>query len=81
LVQPALGAFPEIIEKTGGGAFYSPNTVDALVAKWIEVLSNPEKIKEMSVKGRKSVMENYTTEVLTKEVLRVYEEVIEKNIS
>jgi glycosyltransferase involved in cell wall biosynthesis len=81
LVQPALGAFPEIIEKTGGGAFYSPNTVDALVAKWAEVLSDPEKIKEMSVKGRKSVMENYTTEVLTKEVLRVYEEVIEKNIS
>jgi glycosyltransferase involved in cell wall biosynthesis len=78
LVQPALGAFPEIIETTGGGAFYSPNSVDALVAKWIEVLSNPEKIKEMSIKGRESLIANYTTEVLTNRVLRVYEEVIAK---
>jgi glycosyltransferase involved in cell wall biosynthesis len=80
LVQPALGAFPEIIETTGGGAFYSPNSVDALVAKWIEVLSNPEKIKEMSKKGRESVLEKYTTEVLTNQVLKVYEKVIAQNI-
>jgi glycosyltransferase involved in cell wall biosynthesis len=81
LVQPALGAFPEIIENTGGGAFYSPNTVDALVAKWVEVLSDPEKIKEMSRKGRESVIEKYTTEILTREVLGVYEHVIEKKHS
>jgi glycosyltransferase involved in cell wall biosynthesis len=76
LVQPALGAFPEIAETTGGGVVYSPNSADALAAKWIEVLSNPEKIMEMSRKGRESVMEKYTTEVLTNEVLRVYESVI-----
>lgn len=81
LVQPALGAFPEIIEVTGGGTFYTPNTLDALVAKWTEVLSDPEKIKEMSKKGREAVMERYTTEVLTKEVLRVYENVVRKNNS
>ncbi len=75
LVQPALGAFPEIIETTGGGAFYSPNTAESLSEKWIEMLSNPEKIKEMSKKGRNAVLENYTNAVLTKKVLAVYEKV------
>jgi glycosyltransferase involved in cell wall biosynthesis len=81
LVQPALGAFPEIIETTGGGAFYSPNTVDALVAKWTEVLSNPDKVKEMSKKGSESVLEKYTTEVLTNQVLAIYKTVVDKNIT
>lgn len=75
LVQPALGAFPEIIEKTGGGMFYSPNTAEELASKWSEVLSNPDKVMEMSEKGRKSVLEKYTNEVLTKKILVVYEQV------
>jgi glycosyltransferase involved in cell wall biosynthesis len=80
LVQPALGAFPEIIEKTRGGAFYSPNTAEAMVSKWIEVLSNPDKILEMSKKGRESILSHYTNEVLTKKVLNVYEDVIRLNL-
>jgi len=38
LVQPALGAFPEIINATGGGVTYEPNTADALTDKLSEVL-------------------------------------------
>ncbi len=78
ILQPKLGAFPEIIETTGGGVYYSPNTAEALAAKWIEVLSNPEKIKEMSLNGRKAVLEHYTNEVLTKKILEIYEKVTSK---
>ena len=76
LVQPSLGAFTEIVETTGGGVLYEPNTAEALAEKWAEVLSDPKKIQEMSEKGRKSVLENFTTDVLTKKVLKVYEEVV-----
>lgn len=76
LVQPALGAFPEIIAKTGGGVFYEPNTPDKLAEKWMEVLTNPDKVMEMSRKGRVSILENYTNEVLTKQVLEIYEKVV-----
>jgi len=78
LVQPALGAFPEIIETSRAGDTFQPNTAEALAAKWIEVLSNPERIKEMSENGRKAVLEHYTNEVLTKKVLAVYEKVTSK---
>jgi glycosyltransferase involved in cell wall biosynthesis len=76
LVQPALGAFPEIAMTTGGGVIYEPNTPQKLTEKWIEVLSDQENIKEMSKKGRESVLEKYTNGVLTKQVLEVYEKVV-----
>lgn len=72
LVQPALGAFPEIIKQTAGGVTYTPNTADAMSKKWEEVLSNPEKIIEMSKKGEKSVREKYATDVVSKSVLEIY---------
>ena len=77
LVQPALGAFPEIIETTGGGAFYSPNTADSLALKWTEILPEKAKIMEMSKNGREAILEKYTNSVLTNKILRVYETVVE----
>lgn len=81
LVQPALGAFPEIAQTTGGGVLFEPNSPEKLAEKWIEVLSNPEKIIEMSEKGRDSVLEKYTNGVLTKQVLEVYERVANEKVS
>ncbi len=72
LVQPALGAFPEIIKQTEGGVTYTPNTADAISKKWEEVLSNPEKITEMSKKGEKSVKEKYAIDVVSESVLEIY---------
>jgi glycosyltransferase involved in cell wall biosynthesis len=79
LVQPALGAFPEIIETTGGGVTYEPNTAECLAAKWMEVLSNPGLITEMSDKGRLAVLDHYTNKVLTNKVLEIYEKVVTAN--
>lgn len=76
VVQPALGAFPEIIEQTGGGVIYSPNTVDTIVEKWSEVLTNPQKITEMSTTGKKSVEDNFAIDALTKKVLDIYKSLI-----
>jgi glycosyltransferase involved in cell wall biosynthesis len=78
LVQPALGAFPEIIATSGGGVTYEPNTAETLAAKWMEVLSNQDEISKMSEKGRIAVLEHYTNDVLTKKVLEIYEKVVNK---
>jgi len=80
LVQPALGAFPEIIETTGAGMLYFPNTAESLAEKWAEVLSDHQKISIMSKNGRKAILEHYTNEVLTKKVLEIYESVTSKII-
>ncbi|MFN8255530.1 MAG: glycosyltransferase family 4 protein [Bacteroidales bacterium] len=76
LVQPNLGAFGEIAEKTLGGRTYSPNTAESLCKKWMELLSNPEGIKKMAMEGQKSVNQNYTNIGLSEKVLDVYQKAI-----
>lgn len=80
LVQPKLGAFPEIIEASGGGVIYQPNSAETLAQKLVEVLSNPEQIKLMSINGRKSVEEKFNTKILIQRMIEVYELVIKNNL-
>ncbi len=80
LVQPRLGAFPEIIEASGGGVIYQPNSAETLAQKLVEVLSNPEQIKLMSINGRKSVEEKFNTKILIQRMIEVYELVIKNNL-
>lgn len=55
VVQPALGAFPEIINTAGGGVIYEPNTPEALAKAWTDLLDNPKKIEQLSNEARASV--------------------------
>lgn len=73
MVQPALGAFPEIIGATGGGVIFEPNTAKALAEKWADVFSNPEKLNQMSLDGRKAIEEKFNMMELTKKIVKVYE--------
>jgi glycosyltransferase involved in cell wall biosynthesis len=79
VVQPAVGAFPEVVEITGGGVIYFPNTPEALAEKLAEVLSQPDKLRQMSVAGRKAISEKFNNEVLTGNMVKIYEKVIAGN--
>ena len=79
IVQPALGGFPEIIEATKGGVVYQPNTARALSEKWLEVLSDPDNLNQMSLNGRKAVVDNFNTQILTQNMIKVYQHVISGN--
>lgn len=81
VVQPAVGAFPEVIEISGGGVVYYPNTPEALAEKLAEVLSQPDKLYQMSVAGRKAIVEKFNNEVLTGNMVKIYEKVIAGNIA
>ncbi len=76
IVQPALGAFPEIVEKSEGGMVYSPNHPDVLAKEWIKVLSSPEKLAELSLQARKGVEQYFDISVHTEEMIQVYQQVI-----
>lgn len=78
LVQPALGAFPEIAEITKGGVIYKPNTAEALADKWAEVLSDPECLIQMSENGRNAIVNNLNGQILTNNMVEIYKSVIVK---
>ncbi|MFC2117712.1 glycosyltransferase family 4 protein [Bacteroidota bacterium] len=78
LVQPALGAFPEIINETGGGEIYEPNIKNALADKLEFVLSNPEKLEQMSKNGRNAVVTKFNSKVLTEKMVTIYQKLLKE---
>lgn len=80
VVQPALAAFPEIIETIGGGIVYQPNTASALASALVNLLSNPEKLNKMSANGRNAVLNKYNSTTLAKCMVNVYETVVAGNL-
>lgn len=59
VVQPGLGAFPEIIAKSGGGVVYDPNTPDQLAVKLAELLSDPTRLSTLGKAGREGVVDKF----------------------
>lgn len=74
VVQPALGAFPEIIEKSGGGVIYSPNTPKILSETWADLLSKPEKIEKLSRDGYEGTKKHFNIHNHAAEIIGLYEQ-------
>ena len=79
VVQPALGAFPEIIEHSGGGVTYMPNTPEKLSETWAEVLSNPELLEKLSRNGYEGTKNNFYIHNHAKEIITLYESLKKNN--
>ncbi len=76
IVQPNIGAFPEIVAASEGGVIYSPNTADALAEKLDEVLSDPAKLHRLSINGRKAIEEKFNLNKTTEQLVEIYKDVI-----
>jgi glycosyltransferase involved in cell wall biosynthesis len=72
VIQPALGAFPEIVNLSGGGIIYEPNTPEALCEELAVLLSDSEKLSSLSVQARKGVEINFNINDHVKEMIGVY---------
>jgi len=55
VVQPATGAFPEILEITGGGIVYSPDTLETLVLNLCKIFNDNDMLVKLGASGRKMV--------------------------
>ena len=79
VVQPSLGAFPEIVAITGGGLIYQANTPKALSTAFADLFTNTEKIKQMSVNGRQAVADKFNSYTLAEKMIKIYENARLKN--
>lgn len=71
VVQPRHGAFPELIEATGGGLHVEPNDPEALANGIHKVLEDVELRRECAEKGRAAVHERFSDEAMANATLRV----------
>jgi glycosyltransferase involved in cell wall biosynthesis len=72
VVQPETGAFPEIIEKTGGGITYFPDNVNELSASLMKLLLDNELRARLSVVGRENVLKELSLNKMSEGLAKVY---------
>lgn len=80
VVQPALGAFPEIVEKSGGGIIYHQNTPEQLAKTLTELLGNSEKLDQLSKAGRQGVEQKFNVHHQAKDIVKLYERIKNRSI-
>ena len=78
VVQPATGAFPEIIRNTGGGITYEPDTAEKLAESLISMLNNRPIIAELGKKGFEGVRSNLSLAKMSEGLEKLYTRTIEK---
>jgi len=72
VVQPNVGAFPELVRTTGGGVIYEPNDSAHLAAALGGLLGDPIRARELGDRGRKVVWRDFTIESMAARMAQVY---------
>lgn len=73
VVQPEVGAFPEIVDVSGGGLCYNPNTPEKLAETWAALLNDPEKLQKLSKDGYDGTKSKFNIHNHAQEIVDLYE--------
>ena len=68
VVQPESGAFPELLEATGGGRLCSPDDPMSLADGLEELLMNPEGARGLGARGREAVLAEFSADRMAERV-------------
>lgn len=74
VVLPAHGAFPELIEATGGGELFRPGDLDDLAQKLHGLMTDRERADRLALKGQQMVRAKFTDVAMAAATLDVYRE-------
>lgn len=74
-VQPRRGAFPEILENTGGGLIVNADDPEALADGILALKRDPARAASLGAAGARGVREHYTVARMADQVEAVYREV------
>ena len=70
VVQPRCGAFPELVESTGGGLLCDPGDVDALADGIEHVLGEADQGRGRGTAGRQAVFTHFSAEAMAQGMLQ-----------
>lgn len=76
VVQPAVGAFPEVVEATGGGIIYNPAEAGAYESALALLLGDPARAAALGARGREAVRERFSIGVMADRLEQLYARVV-----
>ena len=80
VVQPAHGAFPELLAATGGGLLHIPEDAVDLSEKLATLLNNTKMRQEYTQRGRTAVHATFSAERMAAETVQVYQQVSQRMV-
>jgi glycosyltransferase involved in cell wall biosynthesis len=72
VVQPRTGAFPELVESTGGGVLCAADDSKALADALEGLLLEPARLAALGAAGRRAVLEKFSAEAMARATLEVF---------
>jgi glycosyltransferase involved in cell wall biosynthesis len=78
VVQPAHGAFPELLEATGGGLLVDPDSTTALGTGLLELIRDPERRRELGRRGRQAVERDFGSRNMAQRTAAVYQRITDQ---
>ncbi|TAN36008.1 MAG: glycosyltransferase family 1 protein [Verrucomicrobia bacterium] len=79
VVQPRHGAFPEVVQLTGGGVLYEPNDAAALATALQSLLLDPATARRLGENGRRVVQEQFSVAAMARKTEEVFARVIQRS--
>jgi glycosyltransferase involved in cell wall biosynthesis len=74
VVQPAHGAFPELVEATGGGLLVTPDSASELAAAMAQLMEDDDRRVELGSRGRCAVIDQFNDDVMAANTMAVYKQ-------
>jgi glycosyltransferase involved in cell wall biosynthesis len=78
VVQPATGAFPEIVGRTLGGITYSPDSVTELSVSLLKLLTDNDLRSRLGRQGKEKVLTELSLEKMSESLSEVYNGALSK---
>mgnify|MGYP003312362015 FL=1 len=72
VVQPNHGTFPDLIEATGGGLLFPPDSTEALAENLARLLRDPSLCQQLGRSGQKAVHANYHDDATAQATHNIY---------
>ncbi len=79
VVQPKSGAFGELLDMTGGGVLFEPNSAVALAAAMQPLLLDPNHARQLGKQGREQVLQKFNVKQTATELMRIYKKITKLN--
>ncbi|HPD14676.1 MAG TPA: glycosyltransferase family 4 protein [Planctomycetota bacterium] len=75
---PRRGAFPELVEATGGGVLYDGDGPEPLAAALGALLADPACARALGARGREAVRRDFAVEVTARKTMEVYSALVKR---
>jgi glycosyltransferase involved in cell wall biosynthesis len=81
VVQPRHGAFPEILERTGGGLLFEPADLGSLAEGVLKLHADPAQRAELGRRGAEGVRRHYSAQRMAERAAEVFASLLPRSAS